>query len=107
MSIPAGTETPTATPSVDELEDQFDKSLFRVLTLNDRCDRDSAEAAVAQVQLPDGSELLFCGHHWREYEAKLSIYPHNVPDAESKPMTWGRAAELGPVAQRDGGTVGA
>lgn len=100
MSIPAGTETPT--PTVDELESQFDASLFRELTLNDRCDADSAEAAVAQVQLPDGSELLFCGHHWRQHETKLTVYPHHVPDEESKPMTWRRASELGHVSRAVG-----
>lgn len=108
MSVPAGTETePVTANELDELESQFDKSLFRELTLNDRCDADSAEAAVAQVILPDGSELLFCGHHWRVNESALAKFPHAVPDAESKPMTWRRAQELGQPEQRDGGSVGA
>lgn len=78
---------------------------FRELTLNDRCDADSAEAAVAQVRLPDGAELLFCGHHWRLNADRLSAYPHSVPDAESKPFTERRNQELGAPAQRDAGSA--
>jgi len=110
MTTPAGTETEAHTAvasDVAALEAQLRESMFRELTLNDRCDADSAEAAVAQVQLPDGSELLFCGHHWRANEEALSKYPHDVPDEDSKPMTWRRASELGQPPQRDGGTVGA
>ena len=40
------------------------------LTLADRCDRCGAAAQVRAV-LSSGGELLFCGHHAREYEAKL------------------------------------
>ncbi|KID31247.1 DUF7455 domain-containing protein [Prauserella rugosa] len=40
------------------------------LTRADRCDRCGAAAQLRAV-LPSGGELLFCGHHGREYEAKL------------------------------------
>lgn len=40
------------------------------LTAFDRCDRCGAQAAV-RVDLR-ASELLFCAHHAREYEPKLS-----------------------------------
>ncbi|HEY8373282.1 MAG TPA: hypothetical protein VIL00_11105 [Pseudonocardiaceae bacterium] len=40
------------------------------LTAADRCDRCGAAARVRAV-LPSGGELLFCGHHAREHEAKL------------------------------------
>jgi Zn ribbon nucleic-acid-binding protein len=40
------------------------------LTAADRCDRCSAAAKVRAL-LPSGGELLFCGHHAREYEPKL------------------------------------
>lgn len=40
------------------------------LTAADRCDRCGARAQVRTI-LPTGGELLFCGHHAREYEAKL------------------------------------
>lgn len=77
---------------------------FPELTLNDRCDADSAEAAVAQVRLPSGQTLLFCGHHWRLNAAKLSAFPHAVPDHESLPYTERRNQELGAPAQRDAGS---
>jgi hypothetical protein len=77
---------------------------FPELTLNDRCDADSAEAAVAQVRLPSGRTLLFCSHHWRENSEKLSAFPHSVPEEESQPFTWRRAAELGAPSQRDAGS---
>src|SRR2546423_10532346 len=40
------------------------------LTRADRCDRCGAAAQVRAV-LSGGGELLFCGHHAREHEAKL------------------------------------
>ena len=40
------------------------------LTAEDRCDRCGAQAYV-QVELFKGSELLFCGHHAREYDLAL------------------------------------
>ena len=39
-------------------------------TALDRCDRCGAQAYV-QVELVEGAELLFCGHHARQYEVKL------------------------------------
>ncbi|OZM74592.1 hypothetical protein CFN78_05635 [Amycolatopsis antarctica] len=40
------------------------------LTAADRCDRCGAAAQVRAI-LRTGGELLFCGHHAREYETKL------------------------------------
>ena len=40
------------------------------LTAVDRCDRCGAAAQVRAI-LPSGGELLFCGHHAREHNAKL------------------------------------
>lgn len=40
------------------------------LTAADRCDRCGA-GAQQRVILASGGELLFCGHHAREHEAKL------------------------------------
>ncbi|MHA6799083.1 DUF7455 domain-containing protein [Bounagaea algeriensis] len=40
------------------------------LTAADRCDRCGAAAKLRAV-LPSGGELLFCGHHAREYEDGL------------------------------------
>jgi len=39
------------------------------LTDHDRCDRCRSQAYV-QVSLPTG-QLLFCAHHYREFEARL------------------------------------
>jgi hypothetical protein len=41
------------------------------LTLADRCDRCGAQAFMRAV-FPDGAELLFCGHHGREFSAVLA-----------------------------------
>ena len=40
------------------------------LTAADRCDRCGAAAKLRAV-LPSGGELLFCGHHAREFESGL------------------------------------
>lgn len=40
------------------------------LTAFDRCDRCGAQARV-RVLLSTGSDLVFCGHHAREYDSKL------------------------------------
>ncbi|MEP6695625.1 MAG: hypothetical protein ABJA34_01965 [Pseudonocardiales bacterium] len=50
--------TPTLTPSDTEL------------TAADRCDRCSAQARVRAI-MPGGSDLIFCSHHAKQYEASL------------------------------------
>lgn len=40
------------------------------LTALDRCDRCGAQAYV-RVMLTSGGELMFCGHHGREHDARL------------------------------------
>jgi hypothetical protein len=45
-------------------------SSTRPLAVGERCDRCGARAAIRAV-LSSGSDLLFCGHHAREYEDKL------------------------------------
>lgn len=49
------------------------------LTAADRCDRCGAGAKVRAL-LPSGGELLFCGHHAREYEAKLKEIEADLQD---------------------------
>jgi len=51
--------TPTLSPTEHE-----------ALTAFDRCDRCGAQGRV-RVVLASGSDLIFCGHHAREYETKL------------------------------------
>jgi hypothetical protein len=91
-----------------DLETEF---AFATLTGNDRCDADSAEAAVAQVLVPSVNEngkatttvLRFCGSHWRKNASALSDFPHSVPEEDAKPFTHRRAAELGLAANRNKG----
>lgn len=98
---------PTPAPAFDSadvdgvttLENEF---AFRELDLNDRCDADAAEAAVAQVLIA-GEVLLFCAHHYRLNADVLNTFPHSVPEEASQPMTWRRAAELGAPESRSQG----
>lgn len=79
---------------------------FSTLTLNDRCDADASEAAVAQVRV-NGTTLLFCGHHWREHAHTIvNRYPYSVPDAESFTFTDRNiAAHPREYALRDAGSA--
>jgi len=53
------------------------------LTLQDRCDGCGAQAFVA-VKLKSGTELLFCNHHYRKSEAKLTSLAAHILDESSK-----------------------
>ena len=53
------------------------------LTALDRCDRCGAQAYV-RVRLAAGGELLFCGHHFREHEARLRPLASDVLDETGK-----------------------
>jgi len=100
-------ETATATQTPEQFLTELanlPELEFPELTLNDRCDADASEAAVAQVRMPSGQTLLFCGHHWRLNADALSAFPHSVPDLESKPFTERRNQELGAPEQRDAGS---
>ena len=50
-----------------------------VLTAGDRCDRCGAQAYVKAV-LPGGGELLFCGHHGRQFAPTLEAQGADVVD---------------------------
>ena len=50
-----------------------------VLSSTDRCDRCGAQAYVL-AELPGGSTLLFCGHHWSNHEAALRPKVVNLID---------------------------
>jgi len=52
--------------------------LPRHLSDHDRCDRCGSQAYV-QVSLPTG-QLLFCAHHYQEYEARLRPIATGVLD---------------------------
>ncbi|KQS56865.1 hypothetical protein ASG36_17760 [Geodermatophilus sp. Leaf369] len=65
------TETLTTSPPTDDLVVPF------------HCDRCGALAKV-RVVLPSGSDLVFCGHHAREYDAKLRDLSADIIDADSE-----------------------
>ena len=44
-----------------------------------RCDRCGAQAYI-MAELPGGSQLLFCGHHWGTHEAALRPKVVNIVD---------------------------
>jgi hypothetical protein len=49
------------------------------LTALDRCDRCGAQAYV-RVTLSAGGDLLFCGHHFREHEARIRPLAASILD---------------------------
>jgi hypothetical protein len=49
------------------------------LTALDRCDRCGAQAYV-RVELANGHDLLFCGHHGREHAEKLATVAAAIHD---------------------------
>ena len=62
--------------SLDSLEAQFS------LTALDRCDSCGAQAYI-RVELGNG-ELLFCSHHGKKYQEKLSGIAQSWHDESSK-----------------------
>jgi hypothetical protein len=56
-----------------------DRGLAGALTAMDRCDRCGAQAYV-RVLLPDRLELLFCGHHNRQYAKALTKIAVEIRD---------------------------
>ena len=56
------------------------------LLASDRCDRCGAQAYV-RVVLASGTDLLFCGHHFREHEAKLRPVALDVQDETDRLST--------------------
>ena len=69
--------------------------LYRPLELADRCDRcgDCSQAFVRGVKEINGTQhdLLFCGHHFNKYQAKLLVDGWLIQDERntinSKPMS--------------------
>jgi ribosomal protein L37E len=53
------------------------------LTADDRCDRCGAQAYV-QAELLAGAELLFCAHHARQYQDKLTEVAIVIHDETSR-----------------------
>lgn len=62
------------TGAVDTLEPQ--------LTAADRCDSCGAQAYIRVVV--NNGELLFCGHHGKKYQEKLSAIAHSWHDESAR-----------------------
>ena len=65
------TQTLTTTIPADDLVVPF------------HCDRCGALAKV-RVVLPSGSDLVFCGHHAREYDSKLRDIAVDIIDTDGE-----------------------
>ena len=65
------TQTLTTTPPTEDLVVPF------------HCDRCGALAKV-RVVLANGSDLVFCGHHAREYETKLRDIAVDIIDTDGE-----------------------
>jgi hypothetical protein len=59
--------------------EEADGALAGTLTATDRCDRCGAQAYV-RVLLASGLELLFCGHHNRQYANALTKIAVEIRD---------------------------
>ena len=68
---------------LDSLESQFS------LTAADRCDSCGAQAYI-RVQL-DSGELLFCAHHGKKYQEKLSGIAQSWHDESSRLLSESKA----------------
>lgn len=66
----------TGDGALDTFESEFS------LTANDRCDSCGAQAYI-RVQL-DSGELLFCAHHGKKYQEKLSGIAQSWHDESSR-----------------------
>ena len=66
-------------------ENMTDQLILEATPLNavDRCDRCGAQAYVRAVLL-SGGELLFCGHHGKEYAEKLKQVSAKIQDETDK-----------------------
>jgi len=63
--------TPTLTPTTSPAPP----------SAGDRCDRCGAQAKIRMV-LPGGGDLVFCGHHAREYDTKIREVAAEVVKSE-------------------------
>jgi hypothetical protein len=65
------------TEAVSDLDNAYQ------LTAADRCDSCGAQAYI-RVDMPSGGELLFCAHHGRKYQEKLSQVATGWHDESAK-----------------------
>jgi hypothetical protein len=75
----------TSTSRLRTERDMSEQMILEAVPLNalDRCDRCGAQAYVRAVLL-SGGELLFCGHHGKEYAEKIRPLAAKIQDETSK-----------------------
>lgn len=76
----------TGTLTKDPLESTVETPLKQHRTeiaMKERCDKCGAQAFVA-VEMKSAGELLFCGHHYNAYKAKLDEVAEFVLDNRDK-----------------------
>jgi hypothetical protein len=70
---------------MNDLLIEDNKAFYRELVLTDRCDRCPNECSQAFVRIvKDQYELLFCGHHFAQYEVNLVSGGWLVQDERNK-----------------------
>jgi len=76
---------PRTTSRLPNGENMTEQLILETTPLNavDRCDRCGAQAYVRAVLL-SGGELLFCGHHGKEYAEKLKQVSAKIQDETDK-----------------------
>jgi hypothetical protein len=61
---------------------------YRLLTAEDRCQARACGAQAYVLTDVDGSDLLWCGHHWRAYADKLVMISTAISDQRPPEMRW-------------------
>jgi hypothetical protein len=61
---------------------------YRLLNSQDRCGARSCGAQAYVITLVDGSDLLWCGHHWRRFADKLTMISTGISDQRPPEMRW-------------------
>ena len=74
--------TTTTQPAAPEITDSATDSATP-LTAQDRCDRCGAQAYV-RATLPNGTALLFCGHHGNAHRPSLLVAGASLHDETDK-----------------------
>ena len=77
--------TTTSARNTEKEKSMTEQLILEPTPLNavDRCDRCGAQAYV-RVTLLNGGELLFCGHHAKEYSAGLKPLVAKIQDETAK-----------------------
>ena len=85
FAVPLDEVVTKTTSRLTNGENMTEQLILETTPLNavDRCDRCGAQAYVRAVLL-SGGELLFCGHHGKEYAEKLKQVSAKIQDETDK-----------------------